>query len=377
MTTVLVVDDSALVRKVLRRFFEDEGMTVETARSGLEALARLKTLRPDVMTLDIQMPDLDGLSVLHRVMTSHAVPVVMVSVLTSEGSRTTMEALALGAVDFVAKPDASVSLRLDEVRHDLVGKVSRAARAHVRTRTSAGAALRPVEHRPTRQPVHVSRRPTEVVLIGSSTGGPAALSEIISALPRNFPPVVIAQHLPAAFTPHLSDRLGRTGGMRSEEAGAPTQLRWGTVYVGRGDADVLLTRRRGELVVKSVPAHPEGRWHPGVDRLVRSALDVVPPANLIGVLLSGMGDDGAETMCTLAGRGGRTIAESQESAVVWGMPGALVERGGATVVLETERIAEQLRGWVPLQEPPGAPAPVASVVTEEVGHGAHAQDSRA
>lgn len=364
--TVLVVDDSALVRKYLRLFLESEGMTVVTAKTGREALEHLAQWKPDVVTLDIQMPDIDGLTVLRELMATEPVPVVMISVLAGPRSRATVDALSMGAVDYVAKPDAAVSLRLDEVREEIVSKVWAAVGAQVRRAPRSAERLRAERSRaPARPEVMIERRPVDIVLIGASTGGPGILADIVGGLPSWFPPVVIAQHLPASFTPHLSARLGKAGEFASHEVRSPLLLSPGNAYVGRGGADVVVAKRADGLVAKSVPALSSHRWHPSVDRLVGSVAECVAPARVIGVLLSGMGDDGAKQMAALSAAGGRAIAESKQSAVVWGMPGELVAAGGADRVLDGDRIAEQLIAWV---EPPSTTSAEEPALTE-VGHG--------
>jgi two-component system chemotaxis response regulator CheB len=186
-----------------------------------------------------------------------------------------------------------------------------------------------------------------VVLIGVSTGGPSTLEEILPALPAGFPwAVVVAQHMPVAFTATLARRLDEIGALRVIEATQPTALQAGHVVIARGGADIELARRGGRLLALPVPASGDKPWHPNVDRLVRSALRLLPPDRLIGVLLTGMGTDGAETMAELQRIGGRTIAESERSAVVFGMPQDLIRRGGASIVLPSDRIAGQLTRWL-------------------------------
>ena len=339
---VLVVDDSALMRRTLRGILAGSGaFEVVTARSGLDALEVLPLERPDVITLDVNMPDMDGLSCLAEIMKSQPTPVVMVSSLTERGALVTLEALALGAVDFVAKPGGTVSLNLADISAELVEKVARAAGARVRR--SPGPASRP---RPAPVPQPPVSTDVELVLVGSSTGGPGLLGDIIDQLPANFPaPVVVAQHLPASFTLALARRIGETAQVRVEEVTTPVPLEAGAVYIGHGDADVLVYRRTGTLMARSTPISDSHRWHPSVDRLVASARGVVAADRVIGVLLTGMGDDGAEEMAALRAEGGRTIAEAEETAVVWGMPGELVRRGGATVVLPADQVAAEVLAW--------------------------------
>jgi two-component system chemotaxis response regulator CheB len=185
-----------------------------------------------------------------------------------------------------------------------------------------------------------------VVLIGVSTGGPGAIETIIPRLPGNFPwPIIIAQHMPESFTGVFARRINDLSELEVVEVSRPTPLRAGMAYIGRGDADILVGNRGGNLTALPIPASPLHNWHPSVARMVVSALEHVDPKELLGVMLTGMGDDGAEAMADLRSRGGRTIAEAEETAVVWGMPGELVKRGGATLVMPIHRIADQLRRW--------------------------------
>jgi two-component system chemotaxis response regulator CheB len=187
----------------------------------------------------------------------------------------------------------------------------------------------------------------ELVLIGSSTGGPSALAAVLSALPADFAaPVVVAQHIPASFTRHLAERLDDECAIEVGELSGVEQLRPGRVYIGRGDADVLITRRPAGMIARSVPPSTEFRWHPSADRMVTSAIEhAIDPSRLVGVLLTGMGDDGAAAMARMHLLGGRTIAESEETAVVFGMPGELVRQDGAGFVLPVDRIGGQLAAW--------------------------------
>ena len=185
-----------------------------------------------------------------------------------------------------------------------------------------------------------------MVLIGVSTGGPGAIECIIPELPANFPwPILIAQHMPQSFTGVFARRINGLSALETIEVARPTPLRAGVVYIGRGDADLVVSNRSDNLTAIPMPASAQHNWHPSVERLVLSALQHVDPAQLLGVMLTGMGDDGAAAMAELRSRGGRTIAESEETAVVWGMPGELVKRNGASIVLPLPRIAEQLRRW--------------------------------
>jgi two-component system chemotaxis response regulator CheB len=359
---VLVVDDSALVRKLFSRVLtEDSDFEVQVARNGLEALAQLEAFAPDVVTLDVQMPQMDGLQCLDRIMVQRPCPVVMVSTVTEAGAEATLQALRLGAVDFVPKPSGAVSLRMQEFGPTLKEKVRTAAAARLsashrlRERVQykiGGAVATPRRTRPIVDAVDDrAAAPTVgdgLVLVGTSTGGPPALEALLVPLQLGFPwPILVAQHMPAGFTGPLAKRLGGLCALNVSEITCPTPLEAGCVYIGRGDADLVVSKRRSGLIAMTAPSDPDYPWHPSTDRLVRSAMQYVPASQLVGVLMTGMGDDGAEAMATLRAQGGATIAEAEETAVVWGMPGELVRRGGAAHVVPLQSIAQRLQKLVP------------------------------
>jgi two-component system chemotaxis response regulator CheB len=353
---VLVVDDSALVRKLVGRVFSAQpDFEVSFARNGKEALASIAVAVPDVVTLDVHMPEMDGLTCLDRIMIEHPCPVIMFSSTTDESANATLEALRLGAVDFVAKPTGAVSLRIDEMAPELVEKVRHAAgarlkpslrlRERVRHRVGGGAKVA-VSGAP--KAAKSAATGDGLVLVGVSTGGPPALEALLGSLPASFPwPILIAQHMPASFTGPLAGRLDGLSELSVLEVRKPTLLQAGFAYVGRGDADITVSRRGAGLVATAAPAVADYPWHPSTDRLVRSALNHMAPSQLIGILMTGMGNDGAEAMTLLQSKGGRTIAEAVETAVVWGMPGELVKAGGADFVVPLPDIAAQLLKLVP------------------------------
>jgi two-component system, chemotaxis family, protein-glutamate methylesterase/glutaminase len=360
MIKVLVVDDSALMRKLLGRVLADaRDFEVHFARDGMEGLEQLAAANPDVVTLDIHMPGMDGLACLDRIMIENPRPVLMVSSETRDGADVTLEALRLGAVDFVAKPEGPLSLHMEVFGPLFAAKVRTAARAKLK----ASLRLRErIQHRigasgPARRRAGDSgEAPARasgdgIVLVGTSTGGPPALEALLGALPSAFPwPIVIAQHMPANFTGALARRLDGLCAIGVREVARPTVLEPSHAYIGRGDADVVISKIAGHLVASPAPVDARP-WHPSVDRLVESAIAHVAPHLLIGVLMTGMGNDGAGSMTRLRALGGRTIAEAEETAVVWGMPGKLVEAGGASWVLPLPDIAGQLRKLAPLHAP--------------------------
>jgi len=358
MSKVLVVDDSALMRRLLSTVLTQEGHEVTTARNGREGVERLVEWQPDVVTLDINMPEMDGLTALSLMMQARPTPVVMVSSLTEQGAQATIEALALGAMDFIAKPGGTISLSIDQIAAQLLQKVRTAARSHLR-RPSTRPPLtpRPVsapKPPPVRTPVSTGARLGTnaanlpgLVVIGVSTGGPRTLEDILPQLPANFPwPVVLAQHMPGNFTQAFAQRMDRLCALHVVEASTQMPIEPGHVYIGRGDTDMVVVERLGRLVVQPRPETPGHLWHPSVDVLMESAMRVMPAQKLVGVLLTGMGYDGARAMAELKSAGGRTIAESEETAVVFGMPSELIERGGASVVLPCGDVTRQLRHWI-------------------------------
>lgn len=368
MIKLLIADDSALMRKLLERIFIAEGdFDIRLARNGAEALELVRSFSPQVVTLDVQMPGIDGLTCLRHIMIEAPRPVVMVSALTAEGAEATLEAIELGAVDFVAKPSGAVSLEIDRLRPVLVEKIRAAANARIRPTLrlterirhqirGAGLAARPRGKSPRYLPPSQSgggkaggksASGPGLVLIGTSTGGPAALDVVLPQLPADFPwPVLVAQHLPASFTAPFAKRLDRACNLTVVEVSEPTPLQPGTIYIGKGDADVIVAPRAAGIIAMPVPALPSYPWHPSVERMVESALEQFDARQLIGVLMTGMGHDGAGAMARLRKGQGRTIAEAESTAVVWGMPGELVRNGGAEFVLPLDDIAAAITDLV-------------------------------
>ncbi|TZG28713.1 chemotaxis-specific protein-glutamate methyltransferase CheB [Sphingomonas montanisoli] len=365
MTKLLIVDDSPLMRRLLTDIFSAAGdFEVAVARSADEALRKLADAAPDVITLDVHMPGMDGLACLDRIMIERPTPVVMVSSLTDEGAEETLEALALGAVDFVPKPRGAISLEIEEIAAGLVAKVRAAAAARIPrstrltervrrrarspiARVSATSPAKPVSRRPGKAGIDTAGLSgIEAVLVGVSTGGPPALDRLLRPIPADYPwPIVIAQHMPAAFTGPLSRRLDRTCALVVVEIGQAVPLEAGTVYIGRGDADILFSRRGGVPHVMAAPSDTTRLWHPSADRMVESARSAFAPEALIGVLMTGMGNDGAAAMSALRRDGGHVLAQDEASSVVWGMPGALVAADGADLVLPLDELASQLLAW--------------------------------
>jgi two-component system chemotaxis response regulator CheB len=353
---VLIVDDSALMRKYLGQILEGQlDVELQFARDGADALARIREWDPHVVTLDINMPVMDGLTCLSHIMTDLPRPVVMVSSLTERDALATLEALGMGAVDFVTKPGGTVSLNIKQVAGELVAKV-RAAGRHAkikRLRRHTSAPVPSLRSRSAPRPVKSTRpvqsRPgaPKLVMIGVSTGGPSTLENILPLLPADFPtPVLVAQHMPGNFTRLFAERLDGLCQLRVQEVQRRARLEPGNIYIAQGDADVEVSNLGVGLVATTVGEGQAYLWHPSVDRMVKTAIECVRPEQTVNVLLTGMGNDGAETMAQARAHGSHTIAESEETAVIFGMPAELISKGGAEVVLPNQDIAAQLIDWV-------------------------------
>lgn len=325
---VLVVDDSPTMRQLVTRALQsDPGIEVAgTAASALEARELIKQLNPDVMTLDVEMPEMDGLSFLERVMRLRPMPVVMVSTLTAQGTETAISALALGAVDCVVKPSAANPRSFDE----LPAKVNVAAR--VKRRAPVIEPEPAPGFRGTYQPGD------KVIAIGSSTGGVEALIAVLTRFPANCAPTVVTQHMPPVFTRNLAQRLDRMCAPHVVEATHGAPLRVGTIYVAPGGDTHLEVSAQGCLLK---PGGPVNGHCPSVDRLFMSVARSIGP-RAVGALLTGMGRDGAQGLLDMRRAGARTFAQDEASSVVYGMPRAAMELGAAEHQYSLARIGPAL-----------------------------------
>jgi two-component system, chemotaxis family, protein-glutamate methylesterase/glutaminase len=352
MIKLLIVDDSALMRRQLTQIFAATGeFDIVQARNGCEAVEQNRVFQPDVVTLDINMPEMDGITALSLMMAERPVPVVMVSSLTEQGALATFEALNLGAVDYVAKPGGTISLSISQITDELLAKVHAAASARIKGKgrgpgvTGLVQRLRDDQQKLAARPVAPRRNVASggLVIIGVSTGGPRTLEDIFTLLPASFPwPILVAQHMPAAFTKSFAERLDKVCALQVVEAAGPMPVLPGTIYIAKGGADMVVTTRAGKLTVLPKPENPQHLWHPSVELLGRSVLEHCNPAHVTAVMLTGMGYDGSDAFTEIKQRGGYTIAESAESAVVFGMPCELIEKRGASIVLAADKIAAQL-----------------------------------
>jgi two-component system chemotaxis response regulator CheB len=330
---VLVVDDSAFARKVLREVLSTSGRieVVGFARDGLEALEQIATLAPDVVTLDLVMPNLDGVGVLRHLAGESAPSVVVVST-SDEDSELAIEALSVGAFDYVRKPTNLATERLYELGGELVRKVLAASGARLRRVAAAPSPLPPIA-------AQASLRAT-VIVLGTSTGGPQALTRLVPALPPGLPPLVIALHIPAEYTAAMAARLDGLSALDVVEAREGLVLRAGLVVLARGGSDLEL-ERRGDALVARITRHAARPYHPSVDALFESAARACGGA-VLGVVLTGMGDDGVAGARSIRAAGGRIVVESASSSVVDGMPRSVREAGLAHADVPLEDVAAEI-----------------------------------
>ena len=332
MIRVLVVDDSAVMRGVMTRIVNAQpDMTVAAVASDpLIAMERLRASPPDVITLDVEMPRMDGLEFLRRLMQWRPLPVVMVSSLTARGADTTLRALELGAVDFIAKPALATTDELEAYAEEVADKLRAAAASRFSTKVLS-------------QPVALSGKPAadKVIVIGASTGGVEALRTVLTPLPAGMPPILVAQHMPAGFTRSFAQRLDSLCQIDVKEGEDREPLRAGCAYIAPGGKHLLLAQNGKGLEVRLSLEPPVNRHRPSVDRLFRSAAQAAP-GRCIGVMLSGMGADGALGMLEMRRCGSHNIAQDEASCVVFGMPKQAIAMRAVDDVLPLGDIAQRL-----------------------------------
>ena len=333
---VLVVDDSALMRKLLTEFLQHDPQleVVGAAPDPFVARDKIKQLAPDVLTLDVEMPRMDGLTFLENLMRLRPMPVVMVSSLTERGAETTLQALELGAVDFITKPKIDLEAGIRQYADDLIAKIKAAARARVRV--VGGAA--PVVARPARRMLRTTER---LIAIGASTGGTEAIKDVLMGMPADAPAIVIAQHIPAAFSAPFAARMDRSCSMRVCQASDGQQIVPGHAYIAPGDWHLRVVRDGARYVCRLDQSAPVNRHRPSVDVLLRSVAENAG-TNAVGAILTGMGDDGARGLLAMRQAGCRTLVQDEASSVVWGMPGSAFKLGAAEQVLPLSGIADAL-----------------------------------
>lgn len=333
---VLIVDDSALIREVLSRTLGKDGdiHVVGTAEDPIDAREKIKTLNPDVVTLDIEMPNMNGLQFLDKLMRLHPLPVVMVSTLTTKGASETLLALELGAVDFVAKPNATLAGGLDAFGENLRQKVRAASHSDVKSRSTRAAS--PVVT------VRTAAAPRgSLIAIGASTGGVEAIRVVLSTMPTDCPPIVIAQHMPPGFTSRFAARLDEVTDLKVVEAEDRMPLDNGHAYVARGDHHLRVERSSGQLKCRLTQDELASGHRPSVDVLFESVAKTVGPM-AVGAILTGMGRDGARGLKMMRDAGAYTVGQSQGSALVYGMPRVAFEEGAVIEQAAVEGITARL-----------------------------------
>lgn len=345
---VLIVDDSAVVRQLLTEILDMDPdiEVVGSASDPYVARDKIKRLHPDVLTLDVEMPRMDGLMFLQNLMRLHPLPVVMISSLTQRGADTTLQALALGAVDFVSKPTLDVKRGLLDFADEIVAKVKMAARARVRVAAGATASALPAPASqaplaPVRPAGARFRTTDRLIAIGSSAGGTEALRVVLEMMPADAPAVVITQHLPASFSTAFAERLDRHSAMAVREASDGEAILPGHAYIPPGGKHlrVIGDGARWRCRIDDGPA--VNRHKPSVDVLFQSVAQTVG-ANALGAILTGMGDDGARGLLEMRQAGAQTLVQDEATSVVWGMPGAAFKLGAADEQVPLDQIAPRL-----------------------------------
>ncbi len=346
---ILIVDDSALVRKMLSEILscDPEIEVVGVAQDPFIAREKIKELNPDVLTLDVEMPRMDGLTFLANLMRLRPMPVVMVSSLTEQGADVTLQALETGAVDFVTKPKIDLANQLGEYSEELIAKVKMAAGVNANllaTRASSLEASPKLSADAVLSKASIKKhyRTTDrIIAIGASTGGTEAIKEVLVQMPPDSPGIVITQHIPEAFSAAFAKRMDSISAINVKEAEDNDQILPGHAFIAPGNAHLMVVKDGAKYRCRLNDGPPVNRHRPSVDVLFRSVTQNAGP-NAIGVILTGMGADGADGMLEMKKSGAQTIAQDEKTSVVWGMPGEAVKRGGVDTVLPLKKISARL-----------------------------------
>jgi len=354
---VLIVDDSALVRQVMTEVLNSDNAVevVGTAQDPFDAREKIKKLKPDVLTLDVEMPKMDGITFLSNLMRLHPLPVVMVSTLTEKGADITFEALELGAIDFISKPKIDVIEGLNEYADEICEKVKTAAKINVskisdrRARQATSADVSNVAPKLSADAVLVKRTAPKtklkttdkIIALGASTGGTEAIKEVLMRMPASSPGIVISQHIPEAFSKPFAERMDKNSAMTVYEAVDGQQILPGHVYIAPGNRHLIVERSGARYICRLNDGPAVNRHKPSVDVMFRSVAQNVGP-NAIGVILTGMGADGAKGLKEMLENGATTLIQDEKSSVVWGMPGEAYKTGAAKDQYPLEKIAKEL-----------------------------------
>lgn len=334
----LVVDDSAFMRGVITKMLEsdEEIEVIGSAKNGLEAIEKVELLKPDVMTLDIEMPVMNGLDALKHIMEKTPLPVIMFSALTQEGAEITLEALNIGAADFIAKDFSNFSVNIINKENELVHKIKTVAK-----KKRLYSIRRVIGSRQPFSVSKISKNQRSILAIGASTGGPPAIEHILSCLPQDFPvPVVIAQHMPRLFTKSFAQRLNNTAKIKVKEAENGEVLKSGVAFIAPGDTHMSVKRKGTDVFIEFVN-DTKYIYRPSVDLLFSSTASAYGEGS-ISVILTGMGSDGLAGTKEIRSKKGYVIAQNEETCVVFGMPRAVINANMADAVLPLEKIPEEI-----------------------------------
>ncbi len=345
---VLIVDDSALVRKLLTEILSSDPQieVIGSAPDPIIAVRKIQTLKPDVITLDIEMPKMDGLTFLGKLMKLNPMPVLMFSSLTQGGAEATVKALSLGAIDFITKPRIRLTESMDELRSEITTKVKAAATAKLKKAIAPVLTVPPkygIDEVLAANRVPPAQDGEKVLVIGASTGGTVAIEQILNKLPKDAPPTLIVQHMPPLFTKSFAQRVNGLTEMEVVEAKDNDRLKQGTALIAPGGMHMILNKGQKDYYVTVKDGPPVNRHKPSVDVLFRSAANTLGK-NAIGVILTGMGDDGARGLREMKNAGAFTIAQDEETCVVFGMPKVAIEMGGVEKILPLGSIAGFVMG---------------------------------
>jgi len=345
---VLIIDDSALIRKLLTEILSSDPQieVVGSAQDPYMARDKIKQLNPDVLTLDVEMPKMDGVTFLRNLMRLRPMPVVMVSTLTESGADVTLQALELGAVDYVSKPKVNVQDELQAYANEIISKVKIAARARIQSNNLTPAKKPDIAKIAARRHFKTTDM---IIAIGASTGGTEALKDVLCQLPPTTPGIVMTQHIPAAFSRPFAERMNSNSAMTVCQAENGQQILPGHAYLAPGDRHLEVVRDGARFICRLLDSEPVNRHKPSVEVMFESVARNVG-SNALGILLTGMGADGAEALGSMQKAGAPTIAQDEASSVVWGMPGEAVKRGYADDVLPLNNIAERILYYVSRRE---------------------------
>ena len=343
---VLIVDDSALIRKQLGGLLDKAGYDIGFAKNGQEAVEFAASIDFDVITMDINMPVMDGLSAVKEIMKINPTPIIMVSSLTQDEADITFEALDLGAVDYVPKP-GTITLNIEEVKKEILDKIESACKIKKNRLTIRKQATKrkiDLRKKSTSTQKELPKKTKKLVLVGASTGGPGLIEEIVTSLPANYSyPLCIVQHMPETFTSKFANRLNKNAQIEVVEAKSGELVVPGKAIIGKGGKHMHFAKKAsGALMVKLALNSMNRFFVPSVDEMFFSAAKVFAPKNIMAVELTGIGDDGADGMVELRKRGAFTVGENEESAVVYGMPKEAYERGGVVKQLPFSLIVKEI-----------------------------------